>query len=93
MNISANYKAVPLSGTMGESDLGGNGVSGTSVHRVYCISPGSIDITAKGGGKFSWNANTNEFIDVVVKEVTVNTGDFIGFKARTFGDQTSPFNK
>ena len=47
MNTSANYKAIPLTGTMGE-DVLGNGVTGTSVHQVYCLAAGAIQITAAG---------------------------------------------
>lgn len=92
-NISANYTALPLSGTMGEGELG-DGISGTSVHRLLCISTsGSATVTAKGGGTFTWTANQSEFIDVVVKKVTINSGDFIGFKAKFFGDQSFPYHK
>ena len=92
MNISANFKAVPLSGTMGEGQLGGNGVTGTSVHRVYCLAAGQATITAKGGGTFTWSASTNSYIDVVVREITITSGTFIGFKAKMFGDQIAPYN-
>jgi hypothetical protein len=91
MNTSANYKAIPLTGTMGE-DVLGNGVTGTSVHQVYCLAAGAIQITAAGGGTFTWNATTNASIDVVVKSVTVTTGTFIGFKAKTDPFQFGPFS-
>ena len=91
MSISANFKAVPLVGTMDEGDLGGDGVSGTSVHQVYCLGAGTAVITAKGGGTFSWVATTNQSIDVVVKEITISSGSFIGFKARNFEYQHGPF--
>ena len=82
MNINANYKAIPLVGTMNKGELG-DGISGASVHQIYCLASGSIDITPIGGGTFTWSATTNEFINVVVGAITVNSGTFIGFKART----------
>ena len=91
MIISANYTAIPLVGTMSEDELG-NGVTGTSVHRVYCLAAGTAVITAKGGGTFSFVATANEYIDLIVKEVTISSGTFIGFKARYFEHQHGPFN-
>tara|TARA_B100000927_G_C16051051_1_gene303130 strand:+ start:100 stop:375 length:276 start_codon:yes stop_codon:yes gene_type:complete len=91
MNTSANYKAIALTGTMGE-DVLGNGVTGTSVHQVYCLSSGAVTITAAGGGTFTWNGTSNTFIDVVVKSVTVSSGTFIGFKAKTDPFQFGPFS-
>jgi hypothetical protein len=82
MNISANYQAIELSGTMGPDELG-DGITANTIHRVYCISPGTVSITAKGGGTFDFVASSaNEYIDVVVGELTVSSGSFIGFKAR-----------
>jgi len=90
MNISANYRVLPLAGTMTENELG-NGVTGTSVHRVYCISPGNVTIEALGGGSFVFTAAAaNEFIDVVVKGLTVNAGTFIGFKSKDDSYQWRP---
>ena len=82
MNIKANYKVIPLAGTMDLNDLG-DGVTSSSVHQVYCLSDGSIDITALGGGTFTWSGTTNSSIDVVVKSINVNSGTFIGFKSKS----------
>jgi len=81
MNISANFSVVNLEGSMGVSQLG-DGLSAATVHRVYCLDAGSIEIEAMGGGTFEFNATTNEYIDVVVRSVTVNSGTFIGFKSK-----------
>jgi hypothetical protein len=92
MNISANYKVIPLSGTMGAGQLG-DGVTASTVHRVYCISPGNVTITAAGGGTFTFTAsNANEYVDVVVGSLTVNAGTFIGFKAKYIPSQFGPFS-
>ncbi len=92
MNISANYRAIPLSGTMGPAELG-DGITATTVHRIYCIAPGNVTITAAGGGTFTFTASAaNQFIDVVVGSLVVNAGTFIGFKAKYVPSQFGPFN-
>lgn len=87
---TANYTALSLSGTMTEAELG-DGITGTSVHRIYCLSAGNVTIQPKGGGNFTWTASANEFIDVVVKTLTVNAGTFIGFKTKFQPHQTGLF--
>jgi hypothetical protein len=90
MNISANYRVLPLAGTMTENELG-DGITASSVHRVYCLAAGDVTITAKGGGTFTFTAaSANEYIDVVVKSLTVNTGTFIGFKTKDESYQWRP---
>lgn len=92
MNISANYKVIPLSGTMGPAELG-DGVTASTVHRVYCISAGNVTINAAGGGTFTFTASAaNQYVDVVVGSLTVNAGTFIGFKSKFIPSQFGPFN-
>lgn len=81
MNISANFSVINLEGQMGLNELG-DGITATTVHRVYCLETGSIEIEAFGGGSFTWDASTNEYIDVVVRSIDVNSGIFIGFKSK-----------
>lgn len=81
MNISANFNVINLSGQMGMNELG-DGITATTVHRVYCLTQGSIEIEAIGGGSFVWVASTNDYIDVMVRSVNVSSGAFIGFKAK-----------
>jgi hypothetical protein len=81
MNISANFSVINLNGQMGLNELG-DGVSATTVHRVYCLDAGSIEIEAMGGGTFTWEASKNDYIDVMVRSIDVSTGIFIGFKAK-----------
>jgi hypothetical protein len=81
MNINANFEAITLTGTMTKSELGDN-ITGSCVHRVYCLTNGSIDITPMGGGKFTWAGTANNYIDVLVSDITVSTGTFIGFKSK-----------
>jgi len=81
MNISANFSVINLSGQMGLNELG-DGITATTVHRVYCLDSGSIEIEAIGGGSFIWIASTNDYMDVMVRSVDVSSGTFIGFKAK-----------
>jgi len=81
MNISANFSVINLSGQMGLSELG-DGITATTVHRVYCLDSGSIEIEAIGGGSFTWAASTNDYIDIMVRSIDVSSGTFIGFKAK-----------
>ena len=83
MNIASNYRVLSLSATTEYDALVlGDGVTGNTVHQLYCLSTGVIDITARGGGFFSWSATTNTSIDVVPSRLYVNSGEFIAFKAK-----------
>lgn len=79
--IYSNYEALSLTGTMSQGDLG-NGVTANTIHRVFCLSGGTVDITPMKGGKFTWSASTNDYMDVVLKTITVSSGVFIGFRAK-----------
>ena len=83
-SFSKNYEAISLSGTMNSSTLG-NGFSAETVHQIYCLSAGTITITAMGGGTFIWSGTTNSYIDVVPSSVTTSGGTFIGFRAKNSG--------
>ncbi len=78
-----NFKAVNLlsGNTYTAGDLG-NGLTASTVHQIFCLSDGSIKITAIGGGTFTWAASTSDYIDVIVGQCTVNSGEFVGFKAQ-----------
>ena len=84
-SYSKNYQALSLSGTM-NSDTLGNGVTADTVHQIYCLSSGVINITAMGGGSFLWSGATNSYIDVVPSSITVSGGTFIGFKVKNMGN-------
>lgn len=91
-NTGANWRVINLSGTQKADELG-NGVSATTVHEIYCLSSGSIEITAAGGGTFTWTASANDNIQVVPKRTKVNSGSFIGFKAKHFPAPSGPLSK
>jgi len=78
---NTNYEVVTLSGTQTEGELG-NGLTAETIHRVYCLTTGSIDITPWKGNTFTWDATAHDFIDIVVKSTSITSGTFIGFKAK-----------
>jgi len=82
--IYSNYKAITLSAgtTYSTADLG-DGVSASTVHRIFCLGAGNVTVRPFEGTSFTWvAANANDYIDVVVSGLTVNTGSFIGFTAK-----------
>lgn len=80
---NVNYEVVTLTGTMTEGQLGNN-VTGSCVHEIFCTTTGNITITPFKGSSFSWSATAGQNIKLLVKEVTVNSGAFIGFKAKWY---------
>lgn len=83
-SFSKNFEAISLTGTMTTNILG-NGVSAETVHQIYCLSTGIINIKPMGGGAFDWSATTNTFLDVVPATVVVSGGTFVGFRAKNSG--------
>jgi len=78
---NTNWTAVPLPvGTYTIGDLG-NGLTGSTVHEVFCLSNGSAKITAIGGGVIDWTAIAGQNIKVVCSSIWVVSGNFVGFKA------------
>ena len=81
--IYSNYRVVALSGTMTTGNLG-DGFSASTVHRIHCVSAGNVTVVPFEGPSFLWTAaSANDYIDVVVKGLTVNAGTFIGFAAKS----------
>lgn len=79
---NTNWQAVNLPvGTYGIGELG-DGLSASTVHEIFCLTSGSIDITAKGGGTFTWSATAGQNIKVMVRECVVGSGEFVGFKVK-----------
>jgi hypothetical protein len=78
---NTNWSAVPMPiGTYTTGDLG-NGLSASTVHEVFCTADGVATITAMGGGTFTFTATAGQSVNVVVGNVVVASGSFVGFKA------------
>ncbi len=78
---NGNYKSITLEAghTYSTNDLG-NGLTASTVHQVFCISDGTINITPLGGGNFDWAATSGQHMDVILGACSVSSGKFIGFK-------------
>lgn len=78
---NSNYKIVNLpTGTYTASELG-DGISASTVHQVFCVTGGSIKVSAIGGGSFTWTATAGQSLDIFLSGCIVNSGEFAGFKA------------
>lgn len=78
---NTNWTALPMPvGTYTINELG-NGLTASTVHQVFCTAPGTVTISAMGGGTFTWVATAGQKVDVVCANVVVASGTFVGFKA------------
>ena len=85
----ANYEVVGLSGTKNLYPFDStNYRTATTVHQIYCLQTGSITIYPMLGPSFTWTPASGLTMDVLVSAVTVNSGTFIGFRAR---NDVNPF--
>jgi hypothetical protein len=92
-NTGAYWQILSLSGT-NIVNFFGDGITAGTTHRIFCTTDGSIDITALGGGTVIWSAATaGQFMDVAVRQTTVNSGAFIGFKSKHNPHQFGPTSK
>jgi len=89
--FNENFKSVSLPvGTYGLDVLGDN-VTASTVHQIFCLTDGSITISALGGGPaFTWAATSGQSIDVMAGQIVVGSGSFVGFKAKTFLRRFTP---
>ena len=80
--FNANYGIVNLtSGTYGP-DILGNNLTATTVHEIYCLTSGSITISATGGGQATIPMTSGQSINCMVRQVTVNIGTYSGFRSK-----------
>ncbi len=79
---NANYKMIPLTGGTYTVNTLGNGITASTVHEVYCISAGTISISAIGGGVIVMPMTAGQSISVLVEQCTVTSGSYIGFAAK-----------
>lgn len=88
---NVNYEVKTLTGTMTAGQLG-DGITGATVHEIFCLTTGAITITPLKGDIFSWSATAGQSIKVMVKAITVSSGSFIGFKTQFSPPQAGVFN-
>ena len=77
---NTNWTAVNL--PVGTYEMGelGNGITASTVHQIFCLTGGSITVSAIGGGTFTWTATAGQSMNVVVGRCVVASGAFVGFK-------------
>lgn len=72
------------------ADLG-NGITASTIHQIFCLSAGTINVTALGGGNFTWSATTSDVLDVMLGSCNVTSGEFVGFKSHHTPTQQTPY--
>jgi hypothetical protein len=89
--FNTNYEAKILpAGSYTASTLG-DGFSATTVHQVFCVSAGTISMTALGGGTFAWGATPGQSIDILLGSCIVSSGLFVGFKNQNQPGSQKPY--
>lgn len=80
--FNTNYQALNLPvGSYTIGDLG-NGLTASTTHQIFCVSAGTITMTALGGGTFTWGATAGQSINIILGSCSVTSGLFIGFKSQ-----------
>src|ERR1035437_1521738 len=100
MHISANYEAIDLTFTGGTGTNGdytlydlGDGITASTVHRIYCLLDASstILINTLGGGSFTWTPNgNNSYLDIIPMRISISdaSSTFIGFRFKNMDTPT-----
>jgi hypothetical protein len=79
---NTNYEIVPLTGgTYNMSQLG-DGLTASTVHEIYCLTPGSITINALGGGSATFPMTAGQSVRVLAVGCTIASGTYVGFRAK-----------
>ena len=91
MNFKANYEAINITSASTFSYVDAMPTTATTVHQIFCLTAGSITITALGGGQFTWAATSGQEINVLVAIASATTGSFIGFRSKFYATQGGPF--
>ena len=90
-----NYEAKLLTTTGSPYTIGdlGNGITASTIHQIFCLSSGTINISVFGGGNFNWSATTSQSLDVLIGNCNVISGEFVGFKSHFTPIQQPPYFK
>ena len=83
---NANYEIIPITGGTYTTGQLGDGITASTVHEIFCLTAGSISITAIGGGTASFALTAGQSVKVLVATCTVSSGTYAGFRAKfSFG--------
>ena len=90
--FNSNYQIINLpTGNYTLNDLG-DGISASTVHQLVCIQTGSVNVTAIGGGGFTWTpAAIGDTLNIILGGCNVISGEFAGFKAPSNSNQKTVF--
>lgn len=80
--FNTNYGIVNLTSGTYDVDVLGDGLTATTVHQIYCLTPGSVTISARGGGQATVPMTAGQSINCMVNQVTVVSGTYIGFRSK-----------
>lgn len=80
--FNTNYGIVNLTSGTYDVDVLGDGLTATTVHQIYCLTPGSVIISARGGGQATVPMTAGQSINCMVNQVTVVSGTYIGFRSK-----------
>lgn len=79
----ANYEAISLTATTSIYPFdSSNYRTATTVHEILCLANGNVTVYPMAGDSFTWAGKASESINVLCSAVTVNSGTFIGFRAK-----------
>jgi hypothetical protein len=80
--FNSNYEIVNLTSGTYKSDVLGDNLTASTVHQIYCVTNGSVTISASGGGQATVPMTSGQSINCMLREVTVISGTYIGFRSK-----------
>jgi hypothetical protein len=89
---NVNFAMVPMPVGTYDVDVLGDNLTASTVHEVYCVSAGSIQITASGGGTATFAMTAGQSVKVMARKCVVSSGSFVGFKAAFQGNSIRIFS-
>lgn len=79
---NANFTIVPLSSGLNDASVCGDGITAATVHQVFCTDDGEVEVVALGGGEMTVSLTSGQYINVMCSSITINSGVFVGFRAK-----------
>lgn len=79
---NTNYTMIPITTGTYTAGMLGDGITASTVHEIFCLTPGSITINALGGGSATFVLTAGQNVKVLVGSCTVVSGTYVGFKTK-----------
>jgi hypothetical protein len=80
--FNTNYEIVNLTSGTYRVDVLGDNLTASTVHEIYCLTSGSVTISASGGGQATIPMTSGQSLNCMLRQVTVNSGTYIGFRSK-----------